>query len=62
MGMRNSKPEATIEELLLDPMMALVFRPGCHRTRDQVRALMREVSAHRAHGAKLRTQEDGEQV
>ena len=48
--------EATIGELLSDPMMETVLRYA-HTTPDQLRALMREVAAHRG---KVGTDENGE--
>jgi hypothetical protein len=48
--------EATIGELLSDPMMEAVLRYA-HTTPDQLRALMREVAAHRG---KVGTDENGE--
>ena len=51
-----TKREATIEELLSDPMMTLVFGHG-RMTADDVRALMREVATRLA---KERAAETGE--
>ena len=48
--------EATIGELLSDPMMETVLRYA-HTTPEQLRALMREVAAHRG---KVVTDENGE--
>jgi len=48
--------EATIEELLSDPMMEAVLRYA-RTTPKQLRALMREVAAHRG---KVGTDKDGE--
>jgi len=48
--------EATIGELLSDPMMEAVLRYA-RTTPDQLRALMREVAAHRG---KVVTDENGE--
>ena len=48
--------EATIEELLSDPMMEAVLRYA-RTTPEQLRTLMREVAAHRG---KVRTDENGE--
>ena len=48
--------EATIGELLSDPMMVSVLRYA-RTTPEQLRALMREVAAHRG---KAETNEDGE--
>ena len=47
--------EATIGELLSDPMMEAVLRYA-HTTPEQLRALMREVAAHRG---KVVTDENG---
>ena len=48
--------EATVGELLSDPMMEAVLRYA-RTTPEQLRALMREVAAHRG---KVGTDKDGE--
>jgi hypothetical protein len=48
--------EATLRELLSDPMMEAVLRYA-HTTPEQLRTLMREVAAHRG---KVGSDENGE--